>query len=265
MGAEFDVLTQDETVQRVVAAAANGSGFHLITANLDHARQYQVDDRVREYFDIADSVVADGAPIVWASRVAGTPLPERVAGSDMVPKLCRAAAAAGISVYLLGADPGIAEQAAQMLVDDIADLQIAGWHCPARGFLESPTALAALERDVREARPDLVLVALGFPLQDEVIIRLRRSLPGAGFVGVGISLSFLTGHVTRAPAWMQRSGLEWVHRLVQEPQRLAERYLRRGIPFAALLLARAAWFRTSGKTAESWGASRGQAVPSQMM
>lgn len=256
MGAEFDAITQAETVDRVVDAAAAGDGFHLITANLDHTRRYQHDERVRELFCCASSVVADGTPLVWASRVAGTPLPERVAGSDMVPKLCERAAAAGASVYLLGADPGVAEHAARMLVDRFSELRVAGWHCPPLGFLASPDAVAALEHAVIGTRPDLVLVALPFPMQEEVILRLRERLPGSAFVGVGIGLSFLTGDVRRAPAWMQRSGLEWIHRLVQEPKRLAQRYLRDGLPFAVGLLARAALYRTRGGGDERWGIRR---------
>jgi N-acetylglucosaminyldiphosphoundecaprenol N-acetyl-beta-D-mannosaminyltransferase len=140
-------------------------------------------------------------------------------------------------VFLLGGDPGVAEAAADRLQERHPGLRIAGTHCPPVGFERAPERLREIDVALERARPDIVFVALGFPKQERLILRLRPLLPQAWFVSCGISLSFVSGNVSRAPAWLQRCGLEWLYRLVQEPRRLARRYLLQGIPFMARVLA----------------------------
>src|SRR5262245_46886249 len=158
---------------------------------------------------------------VFASRLQGTPLPERVAGSDLISSLSAAAARQGRSIYLLGGSPGSAEGTRAVLQQRHPDLHVAGVDCPPVGFEGDPDAVERVARTVVQGAPDIVLVALGSPKQELLIARLRDRLPGAWWLGVGISFSFLSGHVRRAPRWMRRTGLEWLHRLVQEPRRLA--------------------------------------------
>lgn len=236
-GLEFAALTEREAAEAVVAAAVGGHGVWTITANLDHLRRFRREPGARALLDGADLIVADGSPIVWASRLAGTPLPERVAGSSMVWGIAAAAARAGASLFLLGGNPGTAVQAAERLAERAPGLRIAGTLCPEFGFEHDDRRLAEIEAAVCAAAPDVVLVGLGFPKQDQLIERLRPLLPAASFVGVGISFSFIAGEVSRAPDVVQKMGLEWAHRLVQEPRRLARRYLVDGLPFALLLLA----------------------------
>ena len=171
----------------------------------------------------------------WASRVAGTPLPERVPGSDLVLTLPEAAAEAGLSVFLLGGNPGVADAAAARLQAMYPRLGEVGFYCPPFGFEDDPEELSRIRSTLRAARPDLVLVGLGFPKQERVIRALRPELPGAWFVGVGISLSFIAGDQPRAPVILQRVGLEWIHRLWHEPRRLFRRYVVHGIPFSTRL------------------------------
>ena len=178
-------------------------------------------------------------PLIWASRLQGTPLPERVAGSDLVPGLSAAAAERGRCVYLLGGSPGTAEAAAAVLLRRTPDLRIAGSACPPMGFEHDERALGEVIENLVSARPDIVYVALGSPKQELLIDRARSLLPATWWMGVGISFSYLCGHVHRAPRWMQAIGLEWLHRLTQEPGRLAKRYLLQGIPFAVALLGEA--------------------------
>jgi N-acetylglucosaminyldiphosphoundecaprenol N-acetyl-beta-D-mannosaminyltransferase len=174
-------------------------------------------------------------PLVWASRLGGTPLPERVAGSDLVVSVSRAAARAGVPVSLVGGNPGTAERAAAELRRRFPALQVCGTCCPEPGFERDPRRLRALERQLQRQAPGVVYVALGSPKQEEVIDRLRHAVPQAWWIGVGISFSFVAGEVKRAPRWVQSVGCEWLHRLVQEPRRLGRRYLAQGIPFAARL------------------------------
>jgi len=256
MGAPMDVVTEAQAVQTIVDAAAEGRGHWTITANLDHIRRYHRDPAQKSLIDEADLVVADGMPLVWASRLAREPLPERVSGSSMVWSICAAAAARGQSVFLLGGNPGIAERAAGVFEDRYEGLKIAGTTCPAVGFETDEDELARIESEICEAAPNIVFVALGFPKQDLLIRRLRALLPGSAFLGVGISLSYATGDLSRPPGWMCQLGLEWAYRLWQEPtRRLVRRYLIDGIPFSLRLTASAIKRRARRRdpeASESW-------------
>jgi N-acetylglucosaminyldiphosphoundecaprenol N-acetyl-beta-D-mannosaminyltransferase len=252
MGASVEVVTETEAVQIVVDAAVAGRGHWTITANLDHIRRYQREAVVQELIDDADMVVADGMPLIWASRIAGQSLPERVSGSNMVWSICEAASARRQSVFLLGGGPGVAEEAAHVFRDRYPDLEIAGTACPPMGYENEEQELARIVRQVTQAMPRIVFVALGFPKQDLLIQSLRSSLPNASFLGVGISLSYATGDVSRAPDWICNLGLEWAYRLSQEPtRRLARRYLVDGLPFGLRLMVSAAWHRVH--RGASWG------------
>ena len=255
MGAPIDAVTEADAVQEIVDAAVAGGGHWAITANLDHLRRYRGEQTARDLLEKADLVLADGMPIVWASKLAGTPLPQRVAGSDMIWTISSAASKGGTAIYLLGGDPGVAASAAEILREHNEGLQIAGVLCPPMGFEHDAQELARIERTVEEARPQIVLVGLGFPKQDLLIERLRMRLPDAAFVGVGISFSFVTGDVMRAPRWMHVLGLEWLHRLFREPRRLVRRYLIDGLPFAVLLFASASRHRLLGglSPGHGWG------------
>src|SRR4029453_11632952 len=139
----------------------------------------------------ASLVVADGMPLIWASRLQRTPLPERVAGSSLISTLSAGAAARGRSVFLLGGAPGPAHAAAPVLRQRHPDIRIAGTSCPARGFEADEFQLERLIEDLRRADPDIIYVALGSPKQERVIGRLRPHLSRAWWLGLGISLTFL--------------------------------------------------------------------------
>jgi N-acetylglucosaminyldiphosphoundecaprenol N-acetyl-beta-D-mannosaminyltransferase len=239
-GVRLHALDEAQCVKHVLDASLAGRGGWIVTPNLDHLRRLARDATLRERYRRADLAVADGMPLVWAARLQRTPLPARVAGSDLIWSLSGAAAECGRSVFLLGGDPGTAEAAATELRLRFRALRVAGTACPEPGFEQRRGSLAALARRLVDARPDIVYVALGSPKQEALIERLRVSLPAAWWMGVGISFSFVAGDVQRAPPWLRRLGLEWAHRVAQEPRRLARRYLVDGLPFAAGLLARSA-------------------------
>ena len=236
----FHAVTEDRCVELMTGADASMSGGWVVTANLDHLRRMVRHRCYGELCSAATLVVADGMPLVWAARIQGTPLPERVAGSNLIWSLSAAAASRGKSVFLLGGAPGTARAAANVLTERYPALRVAGTHCPPVGFEHDSQQMAELTEALRQAEPDTVYVALGSPKQERLIAQLRQVLPGAWWMGVGISFSFLCGDVKRAPRWMQRLGLEWVHRLAQEPRRLARRYLVDDLPFAMRLLGGAA-------------------------
>jgi N-acetylglucosaminyldiphosphoundecaprenol N-acetyl-beta-D-mannosaminyltransferase len=253
MGAPMGVVTEAEAVEAILDAAEAGSGHWTITANLDHIRRYHHDPLQRALIDEADLVVADGMPLIWASHLAGEPLPERVSGSSMVWSICQAASMRRQSVFLLGGDPGVAERAAEVFRDRYPDLEIAGTACPPVGFENDEQELNRIKHQVTDANPHIVFVALGFPKQDLLIRHLRNSLPHASFLGVGISLSYATGDLLRPPGWICNLGLEWAYRLWQEPtRRLARRYLVDGLPFAVRLTLSAARRRVRRKALGTW-------------
>jgi N-acetylglucosaminyldiphosphoundecaprenol N-acetyl-beta-D-mannosaminyltransferase len=236
MGLELHGLSEDRVIAQALDGVGSGRGGWICPVNLDVLRQIVADPELGALVRGADLVVSDGMPLLWASRVQGTPLEHRVAGSSLIHTLTAAAAGAGASVFLLGGAPGVAEASADRLRESAPGLRIAGTHCPPMGFERSPDALRAIERALLAAQPDIVFVGLGFPKQERLILSVRHLLPAAWWVSCGISMSYVTGDVVRAPVWAQRLGLEWLHRLAQEPRRLARRYLVEGFPFLARLL-----------------------------
>jgi N-acetylglucosaminyldiphosphoundecaprenol N-acetyl-beta-D-mannosaminyltransferase len=239
-GTGFDPVTEEEVVAQVRDALAHGRGGRIVTPNVDVLRQASTDASVAACLESADLVVADGMPLVWASRLSGTPLPERVAGSSLIWSLSAGLARDGRSIFVIGGTPGHpsgAERAALRLAMDFPGLRVAGTLCPPFGFEQDPHTYADLVDSVVAAAPDLVFVGLGFPKQEHVVDRLRAHLPSAWFMGCGAAVNFVAGDVDRAPRWMQRAGLEWAHRLGTEPGRLASRYLKHDAPYALKLLA----------------------------
>jgi N-acetylglucosaminyldiphosphoundecaprenol N-acetyl-beta-D-mannosaminyltransferase len=238
MGLELAPLSEAETVEHVLTALDERRGGWICPVNLDVLRQVVDSGELRELVAVADLAVADGMPLLWASRLQRTPLPERIAGSSLVVSLSRELAGRARSVYLLGGgNEGTSALAAERLRDAYPGLRVAGTCCPPFGFERSPEEKQQVMSEVAAAEPDAVFVGLGFPKQDRLIAELRGELPHAWFVSCGGTFSFLAGEVRRAPPLLQRLGLEWVHRLAQEPTRLARRYLVEGLPFAARLAA----------------------------
>lgn len=237
MEAPIAAVTEAEAVAMIVDAAAAGAGHWTITANLQHIRGYHRDPAVKALVDEADLVVADGMPLIWASRLAGEPLPERVAGSSMVWPICQAAKERGLSIFLLGGDPGVADRAADVFQRRYPGLKIVGTACPPVGFEDDEVELERIREQLIAAQPQIVFVALGFPKQDLLIRSLRQTLPAASLVGVGIGLSYATGDAARAPDWVCNLCLEWAYRLWHEPRSdLARRYLIDGVPFGMRLM-----------------------------
>lgn len=239
-------LRSEQLITHIFEQLQLGVGGWLITANLDFLRRFVRDPASRSIYADADLRVADGMPLVWASHLQGTPLPERVAGSSLLVPICRAAARDGRSVYLLGGDPRAAPVAAERLIEQAPGLRIVGLSSPQISAEVSDTDLAEVRAMLHAARPAIVFVAFGSPKQERVIARLRAEFPATWWIGVGISFSFLAGQVQRAPLIVQRLGLEWMHRLVQEPERLFRRYIIEDLPFAFELFGRAALERVRG-------------------
>lgn len=246
MGLPFHRLDHGTLIDTFLEGVHAQNGGWIVTPNLDILRQFTTSAESRRLVLAASHRVADGLPIVWASRLAGIPVPERVPGSDLVLTMPEAAASAGVSVFLLGGNPGVAAAAASRLEARWPALQSVNYYCPPYGFEDDPRELDRIREALRAARPALVLIGLGFPKQERLIRVLRAEMPETWFVGVGISLSFLAGEQPRAPAALQRLGLEWMHRLWHEPRRLFRRYVVQGFPFVLRLFTWALIHRLAG-------------------
>jgi N-acetylglucosaminyldiphosphoundecaprenol N-acetyl-beta-D-mannosaminyltransferase len=230
-----DALTFDAALCAFEELVRAKRGGRVFTPNVDHVVLAEHDARFAEAYARADLSFADGMPLVALSRFRSVRLPEKVSGSDFVLPLMERAAALGWRVYLLGGMDGVADAAAKRLLEQYPKLQIVGCD-PARiDLVASPAQRAAEIARIAETRPDVVLVALGAPKQEIWIDDVASPLAPAVLIGVGASLDFLAGVAVRAPRWMSRVGLEWVHRLGKDPKRMIQRYLGRDAQFPAIL------------------------------
>jgi N-acetylglucosaminyldiphosphoundecaprenol N-acetyl-beta-D-mannosaminyltransferase len=225
LGVPFDNITIAEAIQAIERMVASRQPHYVVTANVDFLVQAHADIELRRILCEAHLVLCDGTPLVWASRLLGNPLPERVAGADLVPLLIRVAAQKRYRLFFLGATPDSAGRAVANLTALYPDLEIAGHYSPPfNRLLEMDHG--AIQRRILAAKPDILFVCLGCPKQEKWMAMHYRALGVPVTAGVGATMDFLAGHVKRAPAWMQRTGIEWLFRLKQEPRRLFRRYLK---------------------------------------
>ena len=196
---------------------------------------YQEDAQLRAAYLDASLVLADGAPIIAAARLLNRPLPERVAGSDLVPALFDVADEDGIQddgqrnklkVFLLGAAEGVAERAAERIHSQWKNVTVVDVYSPPLGFERSESETRIIVERVNTAAPDVLLVGLGAPKQELWIAKHAPELHARVALCIGATIDFLADEKPRAPRWMQKAGLEWLHRVASEPRRLAGRYLR---------------------------------------
>lgn len=217
---------------------ADGGPHQIVTVNTDFIRLARRDPAFRRTLNGADLAVADGMPLVWLSRLRGTPLPERVAGIELMDDCCEIAARNGVGVFLLGAGPGVAEAAGRVLAERHPGLRVAGTYVPPYGT-HTAEEEAGMVAAIRAVGPSVLFVAFGAPRQDSFISRHLAELGAVVAMGVGGSFDILAGAIRRAPKWMQQVGLEWIWRMAMEPGRLWRRYLLQDAPLLGLLVAAA--------------------------
>jgi N-acetylglucosaminyldiphosphoundecaprenol N-acetyl-beta-D-mannosaminyltransferase len=235
-GLAFHRLTEAEVVDHVIAASLGGRGGWVVTPNIDICRIAHHDPVLRDLVADASLVVPDGMPLVWAARLRGDPLPERVAGGSLIYSLTEAAARHGRSVYFLGGAPGVPQRAGRELGVRYPGLAVAGADAPPFGFDADPQAIDAIRLRLTAAKPDIVYVGLGCPKQERLIAQLAPSFPATWFLACGAAIGYAARALPRAPHWMRQAGLSWLFRLTHEPRRLLRRYLVHDLPFAIRLL-----------------------------
>ncbi len=246
LGVPIDNVTMDDVIARIEQWVEEG-GFHQVaTANTDFLINALKDAELGDILRRCDLVIADGMPLVWTSRLLGTPLKGRVTGVDLVPRLAELSARRNFRIFMLGATQKSLDGSAAWIEAHYPGAQIVGRLSPPHGPLadmDHEEILGAIE----EARPDILLVAFGNPKQEKWLSMHRHRLQVPVCVGVGGSFDFLSGSVQRAPEWMQRSGLEWAYRTMQEPTRLAKRYLHNAVGLLTHLPQQLATYAIQGK------------------
>jgi len=259
LGASVHVVDLAEAAQIIVTwvaecRAARISGRlpacrYVVTPNLDHAVMLRTNPDFREAYVGASLSVADGMPLVWASKMFGNPLPGRVPGSDLVPDVF-VSSPAGTTVFLLGASEESSKVAAQAITERYPQLRVVGRLSPPMGFEHSADWSGQIVDQIEASAADLVIVGLGAPKQELWVARHASRLPGTTVLCAGATIDFLSGTVQRAPVWAQRTGLEWFHRMVSDPKRLIKRYTKDAVYFP-LLLANDAWAKWGNNSSRS--------------
>lgn len=216
LGIPVNRLTMRQAVGNVCRAWEESRTLHVVTANAEMLYRCRKDKALAEIVKTADLVTADGAGVVLASRILGSPVPERVAGFDLMVECLKEAAGRSLPVYFLGSHPQVLQQAIGNAAKFYPGLNIAGWH---HGYFSEEEEEKIL-REICALKPSLLLVAMGVPKQEIWIFRHKEKLPPCTAIGVGGSFDVLAGKLRRAPLWMQKAGLEWFYRFCKEPARL---------------------------------------------
>lgn len=215
LGVRVDDLLEDEAVAHIDGLIRSGGAHHVVTVNPEFVMEARHNPLFRTALEHADLATADGAGLLLAARLRGTPLRGRVTGVELSLRLAELAAARGYRLFLLGAAPGVAEAAAAVLQDRFAKLIIAGCYAGSPDPRHEPF----LRQLIAAASPHILLVAYGHPRQDLWIARNQPALQVPVAIGVGGVFDYLSGRVPRAPAWLRRLGLEWAYRLARQPRR----------------------------------------------
>ena len=238
-GVQIDPLRMDEAVGQVLAWSRGdgGSCRFVVTPNVDHVVMLQHHEGLQAAYREAGLVLVDGAPVLWSARLLRRRVPERVAGSDLVPALFDAVSdQEPIRIFLLGAGPGVGERAAANIRRRWPAVEVVGTYSPPLGFEKSDAENEAILSRIAQAAPDVLVVGLGAPKQELWVHRHKGKIAAKVALCVGATIDFLAGEKSRAPKWMQWVGLEWLYRVGTEPKRLAARYAKDAWVFPRLLL-----------------------------
>lgn len=225
MNTEIDNLTMQETLQAIDQLIQENKSAYVVTPNVDHIVQLESGGELCEVYKNADLILTDGKPLLWIAKWYGTPIKEKISGSDLFPRLCELAAKRGYTMFFLGAAEGVAAKAAKNLIKKFPGLNVVGTYSPPYGFEKDEIEMKKIEDMIKSANPHILIVGLGCPKQEKFIYHNCEKLGVPLSLGLGASLDFEAGNIKRAPKWMANHGLEWLFRITQDPKRLAKRYL----------------------------------------
>lgn len=225
MNTQVDNLTMAEALTQIDKLIQKRKNAYIVTPNVDHIVRLEKDEAFQQAYRNADLILTDGKPLIWISKWFGTPIKEKISGSDLFPLLCKMAAEKGYTMFFLGAAEGVAMKAAESLMAKYEGLKVVGTYSPPYGFEKNKEEMSHIVDMIRKANPHILIVGLGCPKQEMFIFHHKEELQVPVSLGLGASLDFEAGNVKRAPKWMSDHGLEWLFRITQDPKRLAKRYL----------------------------------------
>lgn len=225
MNTEVDSLNMPEVLDRIDKLIQIKKNSYVVTPNVDHIVQLEKDSELQKVYKNADLILADGKPLIWISNYYKTPIKEKVSGSDLFPLLCEMAGEKGYKMFFLGAAEGVAARAATNLKKRYSNLEVAGVYSPPFGFEENEKEVEKILQMIIKSNVDILIVGLGAPKQEKFIFKYHDRLNVPISLGLGASLDFEAGNIKRAPKWMQKSGLEWLFRITQDPRRMFKRYI----------------------------------------
>jgi N-acetylglucosaminyldiphosphoundecaprenol N-acetyl-beta-D-mannosaminyltransferase len=229
----IDAITLNETVLLVDNAITQKKQIHHIAVNVAKVVNMQTDRALYESVVSADIINADGLPLIWVSRLFGKPLPERVTGVDLMHNLVQLAHKKGYKIYFLGATDEVLNRVIEKYSTEFSPDIFAGWR---NGYF-APENEDAIAREISASGANILLVAITSPKKELFLHRHKETLSNINFImGVGGSFDVVAGKVKRAPMWMQKTGLEWLFRVIQEPGRMWRRYLRTNTLFIYYLV-----------------------------
>jgi N-acetylglucosaminyldiphosphoundecaprenol N-acetyl-beta-D-mannosaminyltransferase len=231
-GIKIHNVNEDEAVEKIASWITQGGSHYLVVVNAAKIVNAQSDEELRGILHRADLVTADGMSVVWASRLLGEPLKQRVTGIDLFERLVGVAAERHWSVYFFGARQQAVTKAVEICKARFPILRVAGFR---NGYF-TPQESRLIVEEIKESKADLLFIAMGSPAQEKWIAANFEQTGVHFALGVGGSFDHLAGFVRRAPRWMQQAGLEWLHRLLLEPHRLWRRYLVGNTRFIWLVL-----------------------------
>ena len=225
MNTEIDNVTMQEALQAIDTLIKENKAVYVVTPNVDHIVQLETNKELQEIYANASLILTDGKPLMWIAKWYGTPIKEKISGSDLFPLLCEMAAEKGYKMFFLGAAEGVAAKAAENLKNRCNGLQVVGTYSPPFGFEKNPKEIEKIKLMINDAKPDILIVGLGCPKQEKFIYHYCKELGVPISFGLGASFDFEAGNIKRAPKWMADHGLEWLFRITQDPRRMAKRYL----------------------------------------
>ena len=225
MNSYIDNCTLSEAIVYIERCIRERKIGHVITPNVDQIIRIEKDDYFKKICDNADLLLVDGTPLLWIAKWYGTPIKEKICGSDLVPKLCEIAAQKGYKVFLLGAAEGVAAKAAENLKIKYPGLRVTGTYSPPYGFEKDKKEIAKINQILFDSKSDLLFVGMGVPKQDIFIYENMRNYQIPMSFSIGATIDFEAGVQKRAPVWINRMGMEWLYRLVRDPKRMFKRYI----------------------------------------
>lgn len=235
LNTHVDNLTMSEAIQKIDGLIRNRKHSYVVTPNMDHIVLIEKDQLFKKAYDNADLVLTDGQPLLWIAKWQGTPIKEKVSGSDLFPEICSLSANNGYKIYILGAAEGIAAKAAKKLKNKYRGLQIVGTYSPPIGFEKDKDEVKRIIDKINISGADILAVALGAPKGEKFIYRIREEICVSLSISIGATIDFEAGKIKRAPKWISDIGFEWLYRITQDPGRLIKRYWNDAISIVPII------------------------------